>query len=1070
MCLHSTGTLQTVVYDRYDLENFYDPDLWSAPERTFPHSDKEKLENIILLTTNNGAIIGSYYPGVIYAPARNRTKWHDDPNLHPYLSGEKLSWQSCLNLQLCDNSMRQKFLNRLLGLQALMSGRIKTTLENFWQGDSNFNGLEANAPEKLGKTPDTFPPFPDKIDPNQFLSQYPLKRTFSQNGIQSTVYYLVEGFPEPAPWMREPIGPSLPHFSDYKFSPNGQLVVNFGGRQTELLLQANDKVVLLKDLFLPSNGSFWCKLPGNSNEAQTTTIRNLHVQAITNPGGRFTQLGERDKALCLAPVKSEFLQYFPEVLSAPETHLSVRHESGTENLRWTFKLFDSDKTFSLTIEPTPKDLTGAYLALWPPKVAEQWNLYVVHGKGDKTRHGRWALMDEKGRTGYSVDLPAGEYINILNQPDQFNRPMALCLNDSNDNERGVVFLNPLPGPNSGGGKAELAVDFGTSNTCFAYKLANSQPETLIFELSPKTLWGQEPFLDNPGFVPLKWGGARGFFPTILLSQSGYDFSHCTPQAIQAEHLFRIDIPGLHSELVERLFEGTLPTGWDRHDNMKWELRTGYSPDRNLFLGLTMLYAHAELLFNHGATLDNYVLTYPLAFSLKERENFHSEASQLTQRIRQLCYGDQSSNANYFYNVDESRAIALGIQSPGGSAFMEVFVDIGGGTTDLAIRHNNNILALDSFKVAGGAFFKFAAESLDTRKNRSNGEKFINHLGNLLFADKLNNGGGNTDFLKTINQVLKANNLHLGTFYSLAINRLDDQLFKKRESAILEQKMGWPSFQLYRSQLFFTHIIAYSLIQACAAAVNQKLDPATLTNGIKLIFSGNGWGLMVFAELERSARAIEKSCQDILTTLKKHLLESCTEAEKPYLEFLKIHQVNLLNQTALSVAKTSVAKGALDPERPPAHVAVGKPITLQDNGDRSRPFCGLSFRHLVINNKPLELRWCDRWDKDTLEEKLGMRLQVIMNMHVNDQPNGWEQATNQQLTAFTALGNMMNQTEDPLPSEEWVNINTRLCNSKPYLNEGKLSVSPLNFLLSEILYSNQASHLVLEKMAELNGTL
>ena len=157
MCLHSTGTLQTVVYDRYDLENFYDPDLWPALERTFPHSDKEKLENIILLTTNNGAIIGSYYPGVIYAPARNRTKWHDDPNLHPYLSGEKLSWQSCLNLQLRDRTMRQKFFNRLLGLQALMSGRIKTTLENFWQADSAFNILDTNAPEALGKTPLTFP-------------------------------------------------------------------------------------------------------------------------------------------------------------------------------------------------------------------------------------------------------------------------------------------------------------------------------------------------------------------------------------------------------------------------------------------------------------------------------------------------------------------------------------------------------------------------------------------------------------------------------------------------------------------------------------------------------------------------------------------------------------------------------------------------------------------------------------------------------------------------------------------------------------------------------------------------
>jgi hypothetical protein len=1069
VCLHAAGVLRAVPYDQDRIDLMYDPDLWPALERTYPFTGPDKLTQIVLLLTNTGVTAGSYYPEIIYTPARNREEWRNDKGLQPYLSGSTLSWEKCRDLQLRDRQIRQLFLNRLLGILQHTSGRIRSSLENLCLTDAFFVELQRNGPEAVSKALETYIPIIKPSDPKDFLRAYPLKRTTIENGEAITTYYFVDGLPETAAWMQGPIGSALPHFTDFHISLNGLVSVQFGGEQHNLDLQPNERAVLLKDLFL-ANGSIWCRLPGQSNEAQAGTLRNFHIQAITNPGGRFAQLDDNDRAICLMPVKSEFLVHFPEMLSTPEAHAAVRHEPGTESLQWTFKLFGEERKIQLTVAPAPKDLTGAYLALWPPKVAQQWNLYVMHGKGDKTKHGQWTLVDEKGRTGTKVDLPADEYINILNRPDAFNRPMALQLNDSQGNERGLAFLNPLPSPQINAEPAELGIDFGTSNTCFAYKPKHGQAESLIFELSPKVLWGETQKLDNPGFVPLKWGGKRGFFPTILLSQKGFDFSPCTPAVIQAEHLFRVDIPGLHENLVQRWFEGSMPTGWDRHDNMKWELRTGYSPWRNLFLGLTMLYAQAEVFFRHGAIIENYVFTFPLAFSLKERENFHGEASQLTQQIRRICYGNQATNANYFYDVDESTAIALGIQSAGGSAFLEVFVDIGGGTTDLAIRHNNQILALDSFRVAGGAFFKFASENLNSQLGRSGGEKFIQHLGNLLFADELKNGNSKTDFSKSINQVLKENNLHLGTFYSLAINRLDDQLFKRREAAILEQRMGWPSFQLYRSQLFFRHIVAYALLQACAATVQQQLTSTTLTNGIKLILSGNGWGLMAFAEFERHAHAIERICRDILTTLKTHLLETCSAEERPYLEALKIHQVNLLNETALSVAKTTVAKGALSSERPAAQVPVGNPISIPDKGHRYRPFSGLTFRQCLVNEEEVELRWCDRWDEEVLREKCGINFFTLERLQINDQPHEWEKNTNRQLVSFTALGNMKNPTKDPLPAAEWVNINTRLCNSKHYLDQGRLAVSPMNFLLSEIFYSSQAAHLDLENLAKLNGTL
>ena len=96
-------------------------------------------------------------------------------------------------------------------------------------------------------------------------------------------------------------------------------------------------------------------------------------------------------------------------------------------------------------------------------------------------------------------------------------------------------------------------------------------------------------------------------------------------------------------------------------------------------------------------------------------------------------------------------------------------------------------------------------------------------------------------------------------------------------------MGAYSYQRYRTRLLFRHIITYSLLQACAAAVDNRIK---LSSGINLILGGNGWGLMLFAEFPRDSTRLRDEAQAILKSLKTQLAEHTTPEEREYLDALE----------------------------------------------------------------------------------------------------------------------------------------------------------------------------------------
>ncbi len=1049
--LYYFGIVHLKEFDQKTLQSDYGRDLWLAFHGTYPRvSGEPDLQTIGILLTDHQTVVGAYYPQVVFFPSRGRDAWEASESLKPYLNNNRLSWEKCAPL-LEDEYDRQRFHLYLRSMTRILARKeLKDRIEEFCnQKFGAFFGELSNLPNHPR---DHDIPGKREIDLNNLLSAYPLRKEKKNGG---NVYYLLNELDlnNQLPWMKTAISSGLPAPSNYLRVNDRQISVRFAGKVHTLDIDERDEIVLLKDLFL-SHSPFWCKISGSLTDFVTRT--NIKHEVNLQDGS----LRQGDKALCLAPVKSDFLKHFSDIFRDLKNIKSEPDANG--GVTWTFFICGNEvRCYTKPVHQA--NMPNSSLAVYPPQFSQQWKFYAGYGTGNRETCGRWHLIDENGRRGQMIELEEEEYISVLHsfldekadvEPNAPNRPRAMLFTDAADKERGVLFLSEINNIDlDKDQKATLAVDFGTSNTCLAVNAGQS--ETLKFSLSPLPLWGEPPKLEQPGFVPRNWSGGKGFFPTILLTRKSDDsLPNIEPEKLQLEHLFKADVPCLHDQMSGRLIAGTYDSEWRVHENLKWDadLRT---PWRSLFLQTILLYAHAEVFFNKRSKLNKYVFTYPLAFSDDYGSTYHEKAKDAIKQVRHYCFGDdRQSDAEFKYlRMDESTAIAKSLKQTGLNGLLEVFVDIGGGTADIAVRHQDKYLVLDSLKVAGKSFFNITKKTLDDTELVGSGQ-LRNHLKQLLGRDP-----------KGENIKIK---LPLGALYSVQINELDDSVFKAREESILKQGMGARSFQRYRAQLFFSHILGYALMQAVATAVSQKI---MIHNGIKIILGGNGWGLLLFAEWKRSSTLLQTEANGILQLLKANLREVVTEDELEFLEKVHLSGVELLNETNLSRAKNSVALGALQ--------AIEEIYTLEN----TEPFAGFTVADFQIDGgDPRTIRWCERWSFDSFQDIFGRMRQI--NSIAFHQPDNLNLPIDKNLAIFTGLGNASHIGEDNLPASTWQKINGGLGDGirRTEVNGNKLvvpnpmkasefhSAAPLNYFLSEILYPADDHNDFLTDLAKANGNL
>src|SRR5262249_8622500 len=151
---------------------------------------------------------------------------------------------------------------------------------------------------------------------------------------------------------------------------------------------------------------------------------------------------------------------------------------------------------------------------------------------------------------------------------------------------------------------------------------------------------------------------------------------------------------------------------------------------------------------------------------------------------------------------------------------------------------------------------------------------------------------------------------------------------------------------------------------------------------------------LFAEFPRISGRLRAEAETILKTLKTQLTEHTTQAEREYLNALKISNLMLLNEENLSKAKTNVALGALNADR------------VHGPGERgtTMPYTGLTLVDLQLSGaNPSTIRWCERWGSTSFKEKFpGVEMVEDGNFAV---PNDLEKPFSSVLSAFTCIGNV-----------------------------------------------------------------
>jgi hypothetical protein len=1038
--LHYFGIIYLANYTQAELTGNYDRDLWLALSGTYPKP--QTIASVMLLQTNRQTVVGAYYPDIIFFPSRGRSAWSNDETLKPFLVGRALSWDLCAGNLLTTQRKIDDFHAHLRRVVALLRNRnFQDKINNFC--NQKFGQMEQVA-GRLSINPMDWQEIPglQRPLPQSFLQAYPLKKGNDKGG---TDYYLICDMPsgQLTSWMTQTLISGVSPY-DYREAGANAISVPYQGNLIVCPIEENDSVIKLNELFL-ADVPYWCKV-SKTADCFSSQLRRLHSVDLRDP-----VLKQDEFALCLAPIKREFLQHFPETF-ANHRAITVEPDPQQAKVEWTIPILEKEVKW-LTMPMAQTDMPKATLALWPPRVSPDWHLYVAYGTGSKESCGRWGLIDEKGNQGANTNLEEEEYVSILQPTGKPNTPRGLLFTDNKDKERGILFLADFNRQdlNSDPTKqASLAVDFGTSNTCLAAKVEES--ETLTFSISPLMLWGEKPELENPGFVPFRWSGEKGFYPTILLTRRSSGLEHLRSQDIRVDHLFHVDIPGLHAEMEEGLFYRNLTALWQPYWNMKWTPNP-HSPWRALFLRLTLLYAHAELFFNggQGRKINQYVFTFPLAFTTIDRQGFHEEAKRSIRNIRQLCYGEDPNplqqNFTYFDRIDESTSAARTLRAAPLSSSLKIFIDVGGGTADIAIQNAGTFLVLDSIKVAGNTFFRFTEKHFDPSLQLEGAPVFKKHLASIL----LNNSDGQLD---------KSNiprNLNFSTFYSLAINGLKEEDFKAREAKVIQDGMAneqsKASFQRYRTRLFFRHILAYALLQACAAAVDKKLH---LTDGLELVLGGNAWGLLLFAEFRRSSSEMKSEAENILGILKKYLAHSASEEEMKYIADLSVSSVELMNEDNLSNAKTSVAIGAL--------TALS---TAQGTNGSTMPYTGITVTDLSINGlAPITVRWRDRWGFQELKKQIGFGDEISETCF--QEPESLSKPSDAVLSIFTSLGNSRRSGEDNMPVDSWRKINSEVGNSIKGLRGESAGRSPINYFISKCLYPEDEQRDFLDDLAKENG--
>lgn len=355
----------------------------------------------------------------------------------------------------------------------------------------------------------------------------------------------------------------------------------------------------------------------------------------------------------------------------------------------------------VTYDPTSRffDADSSSILLWPSKSFPRWKVnyayfwpganFLGHSPSIKIIDESGSKYELKGRAGIKTDSPI-TYVEVFSE---------------GKNPSGIFKVNRKESGGTGAA-VTMCLDFGTNNSIFAIMDPGGSITPLKLEDGGLDLLGFHVDIE-PIFKGARW------LPSYVPNDNP------SPTWVPSEIIFtnKENRNTLDDSLKLPISKYTIPhPGYSRESahleimsEFKWDGgNAGFSPVR-AYLKLLM---HMALAVVRGSTNSvNFTATYPLAFGSDKYNKYKTLLIDLIgaleketgMTIQMLSpWGD-----NQVELIPESHAGKAGY---GGDVY-HLVVDIGGGTTDIALSWGNRILAVDSIHFGGQKYVSYLAEKI-----------------------------------------------------------------------------------------------------------------------------------------------------------------------------------------------------------------------------------------------------------------------------------------------------------------------------------------------------------------------
>lgn len=552
---------------------------------------------------------------------------------------------------------------------------------------------------------------------------------------------------------------------------------------------------------------------------------------------------------------------------------------------------------------------GVHLALWPDVDYEKWNRYFLRFGCEKD------LKNQIDNT-YTVEV-----FTMTQQEDNWveldNFALDLytrfCCVEKRPKWAVIEFKNRIRNEIVGGGiwriepatKAynngtiSVAVDFGTSNTFIAWQKSNTTAASIPIDSCNKFIIHGSDIPTETDF-PDTWPPHEGFgkdkalFPSeIILSRQPLD----TPDSKTIEKWKPVINYGIPNATHEKdNFSKAERFSKAEHilAEFKWEesvsnlaYRSLYGNLQECYLEFLLLLALAQLAKKgHICRNVDVRFSYPLAFDKLQLSDFGQVVEKVLHRIEQQTGvyftsltrsgqgvvlsldGNQSENPP-FLSMDESRAAASLAGEIGSSYAACLYVDIGGGSTDIALLRitdegrKKKYVMIDSVKYAGGAL--------------------VNALykGNCLIPDiKL------TDFQHRIRQI------------GITELKKDTKVFQKEKDRLRDKKTDL--FYGYLVE-FLARILAVNMITWDKGPTEED-KRFIKDSGYQIAFYplGNGWGFGQFITPTYVTETLSEQITKRLKTIMQDLVVEQVVTNIP--------EIQIIGQTNTKINNPKYAVG------------------------------------------------------------------------------------------------------------------------------------------------------------------